>query len=602
MQYVLTGSEMAACDARTSEVIGIPSLVLMERAALSVADGADDYLQKTGNDHGPVLIVAGRGNNGADGLAAGRILLDRGYTVQFLRLAGDISPGSSFDVQESILRQYGSPVRVFSDQIINEYFPGVSCGERADRPRLVIDALFGTGLSRELAGDAAKAVQFINRCREAFGSYVIAVDIASGISSDDGRVMGCAVLCNETRSFAFLKRGHLMYPGAAYTGVCHLAQIGITSRSFEKMPGMFTMSGERARDLLPERDPSGNKGTFGKIVIVAGQKNMCGAALLAGSACLACGAGMVKIFTHEANRVIIQQKLPEALLETYSDEESPRETAERLRASLDWADIAVLGPGMGTGKAAENLLRTALDYGGSVLDGMVLDADALRILSEEPDLQKMLADRRDDLPCVLTPHLAEFAALAGLTVGECAGNRSAIVQKTADSLHCTVACKDARTLVAYPGSGEGGQVIQYLNCSGNSGMATAGSGDVLTGMTAAFLAALLKARDTCGNGKEKFLSSLSRHSSLHGERPGSTGSESSIPGSESSIPGFERSLPGFRSGIPGFEGSRKTGFEAAVCAVYLHGMAGDLARSLYGEHGMTAQDLVYALRSPAFRE
>ena len=602
MQYVLTGSEMAACDARTSEVIGIPSLVLMERAALSVADGADDYLQKTGNDHGPVLIVAGRGNNGADGLAAGRILLDRGYTVQFFRLAGDISPGSSFDVQESILKQYSSPVRVFSDQIINEYFPGVSCGERADRPRLVIDALFGTGLSRELAGDAAKAVQFINRCREAFGSYVIAVDIASGISSDDGRVMGCAVLCNETRSFAFFKRGHLMYPGAAYSGVCHLAQIGITSRSFEKMPGMFTMSGERARDLLPERDPSGNKGTFGKIVIVAGQKNMCGAALLAGSACLACGAGMVKIFTHEANRVIIQQKLPEALLETYSGEDSLREAADRLCASLDWADIAVLGPGMGTGKTAENLLRTALDYGGSVLDGMVLDADALRILSEEPDLQKMLADRRDDLPCVLTPHLAEFAALAGLTVGECAGNRSAIVQKTADSLHCTVACKDARTLVAYPGSGEGGQVIQYLNCSGNSGMATAGSGDVLTGMTAAFLAALLKARDTCGNGKENFLSSLSRHSSLHRERPGSAGSESSIPGSESSIPGFERSLPGFRSGIPGFEGSRKTGFEAAVCAVYLHGMAGDLARSLYGEHGMTAQDLVYALRSPAFRE
>ena len=239
MQYVLTGSEMSDCDARTSQVIGIPSLVLMERAALSVADGAEEYLTKNNKIHGSVLIVAGRGNNGADGLAAGRILLDRGYTVHFLRLAGNISPGSSFDVQKNILDHYGVQIGIFSRETAAEFL----CAETAAKlfspeisftgnsqnkdglfrksppvPDLIIDGLFGTGLSRELKGDAAAAVRFINQCREAYGSYVIAVDIPSGISSDDGSVMGCAVLCNETRTFAFLKRGHLMYPGASCAG------------------------------------------------------------------------------------------------------------------------------------------------------------------------------------------------------------------------------------------------------------------------------------------------------------------------------------------------------------------------------------------------
>ena len=420
MQYVLTGSEMSDCDARTSQVIGIPSLVLMERAALSVADGAEEYLTKNNKIHGSVLIVAGRGNNGADGLAAGRILLDRGYTVHFLRLAGNISPGSSFDVQKNILDHYGVQIGIFSRETAAEFL----CAETAAKlfspeisftgnsqnkdglfrksppvPDLIIDGLFGTGLSRELKGDAAAAVRFINQCREAYGSYVIAVDIPSGISSDDGSVMGCAVLCNETRTFAFLKRGHLMYPGASYAGRCHLAQIGITPLAFAKTPGMFTMSEESAEDLLPVRDPGGNKGTFGKVLIAAGQKNVCGAALLAAGACLASGAGMVKIFTHEANRLIIQQKLPEALLETWSETDSPEETAAKLRSSLDWADIAAAGPGMGTGVMAEKILQTLLEYGQKVLGGLVLDADALRLLAQTPSMRISLAARSCSL-CV----------------------------------------------------------------------------------------------------------------------------------------------------------------------------------------------------------
>ena len=370
LEYLLTGAEMASCDARTSNVIGIPSLVLMERAALSVADSVDVFLRKkfsgAGRGRRPVVLAAaGRGNNGADALAAGRILLDRGWDVRFCRLSGKISPDSSFGVQENILRQYGKEVAEYPDSLLSKVLKhqdltskaltntAFSMGEPAAAvPDLIIDGLFGTGLSRDLSGQAAECVEAINFCRDRFGSYVVAVDIPSGISSDDGSVMGCAVRCDETATFAFYKRGHFLHPGTVYAGVCHLAQIGITWRAFEKMPSMFTLMDAEAADLLPVRDPGGNKGTFGKVLIAAGRRNMCGAALLAARACMAAGAGMVRIFTHEANRLIIQQAIPEALLDTFTDEETPARIAAKLRASLDWADIAAAGPAMGTDETA----------------------------------------------------------------------------------------------------------------------------------------------------------------------------------------------------------------------------------------------------------
>ena len=205
MEYILTGTEMAECDTRTSEVIGIPSLVLMERAALSVADGADDYLKKNRGGKGIILAAAGRGNNGADALAAGRILLDRGYDVRFCRLSGEISPDSSFAVQERILASYGAEVPTVTDSILQ----GLRLPPPADRlhlcpdlsdtsltafstgaaevPDVILDGLFGTGLSRDLSGEAADTVHALNRFREHLGSYVIAVDIPSGISSDTGK-------------------------------------------------------------------------------------------------------------------------------------------------------------------------------------------------------------------------------------------------------------------------------------------------------------------------------------------------------------------------------------------------------------------------------
>lgn len=712
MQYILTGAEMAACDARTSEIIGIPSLVLMERAALSVADGAEAYLKKTGRA-GSVLAFAGKGNNGADALAAGRILLERGYDVAFCRLSGRIAPDSSFAVQEKILAHYGKKAEVFHakmpvsavdiDGKKMEFFHqdpkeipasaaavGKSVGtgslslpvsapsviidglfgtglsrSLASAPSVIIDGLFGTGLSRPLTGEAALAVQTINSLREKQGAYVIAVDIPSGISSDDGSVMGCAVSCDETRTFAFYKRGHFLYPGASYAGKCHLAQIGITPVSFAGRPGMFAMSGEVPSDLLPARDPNGNKGTFGKVLIAAGRRGMCGAALLAAQACMASGAGMVKLFTHEANRVIVQQMLPEALLETWTEEEAAEEISYKLRCALDWADVAAAGPGMGTDEAAGRILECILDYAGKEyagkenagkrdagnigpgdqgaeekllkgekciedhiawnkakeekgnrhqkagekagrsLRGLVLDADAIRLLAGSSCLREKLAARRKDIPCILTPHLAEFAALTQTNVKElkeCVKERIRILQDQACFLRCTIVCKDARTLAAMPWNAsrkistdcggntltaipgdahccdyenaghspscekktdakeigsreiEKAEGILYLNTNGNSGMATAGSGDVLTGMTAAILAAF-----TSGTAYERHTWRDIPDAGLHG-------------------------------------------FDAACTAVWLHGRAGDAAKKKHGMQGMTARDLIEAIRDSSFWE
>jgi NAD(P)H-hydrate epimerase len=556
MEHVLTGAEMASCDARTSEVIGIPSLVLMERAALSVADGVDVFLRKNfprGTDgRGPlVLAAAGRGNNGADALAAGRILLDRGYHVRFCRLSGKISPESSFAVQERILGQYGVQVEEFPGCSLRHIFDGeADAASGAQIPHVIIDGLFGTGLSRELTGEAAECVAAVNRCRDLYGSYVVAVDIPSGISSDDGQVMGCAVRCDETRTFAFYKRGHFLYPGAGYAGTIHLAQIGITPRAFAREPGMFTLMDAGAADLVPARYPGGNKGTFGKVLIVAGRRNMCGAALLAAQACMAAGAGMVKIFTHEANRLIAQQTLPEALLDTFTEEDTQEEMAGRLRASLAWADIAAAGPAMGTDGTAESILRLLLEYAQEkkALRGLVLDADALRLLARDQSLRELLAGRSPEIPCVLTPHMAEFAALAGKSIGECIAGRTALVREQAQSLRCTIACKDARTLVS-AASGR-----QYLNTTGNSGMAAAGSGDVLTGITAAFLALDFSKKESGPAAEGKLFT--------------------------------EEECAG--------------GFAAAVSAVCLHGTAGDLAARAYGEQGMTARDLCGELKKASF--
>lgn len=457
MKYVLKADEMKACDRYTIEEIGIPSMVLMERAALSaVSVLTAKGMQLKGRK---VLIAAGAGNNGGDGLAIGRLLSRRGAEVTFYLEGNPEKMSAETRAQAEILKNLGFFVqRKLEDA---EY-------------AIVVDALFGIGLSREVTGNFRSVIEKINEYGKQ-GAFVLSVDIPSGICADTGRIYGCAVKADLTVTFAFAKRGHFLYPGRAYTGELVTADIGIWETAFgTDMPSGFYYEKEELSRLLPARCPWGNKGTFGKVLLLSGSRDMSGACVLCGKAVLKAGAGMLKIITPACNREIVQQSLPEAMLYTF--EEKPEE--EELRKALSWADVVVAGPGMGTGEIAYRLIAFVLENSSHP---MVLDADGLNLLALHRELWELAGTHKNSL--ILTPHPGELMRLLGVDREEYEIKREAYARALAGKLKAVVAAKDAATLVV-----EEGRKEIYLNTSGNDGMAAAGSGDVLAGIIGGLLA------------------------------------------------------------------------------------------------------------------
>ena len=287
MRYLVSGSQMKEVDSYTIQSIGIPSLVLMEQAAAAVVR----EVQKKAEKKDRIWAVCGTGNNGADGIAAARLLHLKGYTVTVI-LAGTKGNGT------------------------DEYKKQLAIAERCE---LIIDAVFGVGLSREVGGTYRDLLATLPGCGAA---YVVAVDIPSGIHADTGEVMGIALKADVTVTFGYEKLGTLLYPGRAYSGTVVVADIGFPPVSLERLsPELFTYEAEDIR-MIPARPAYSNKGTFGRVLIAAGSKNMSGAAYLSAMAAYRMGAGLVKIFTVEENRAILQAALPEAIITTYDPEEA----------------------------------------------------------------------------------------------------------------------------------------------------------------------------------------------------------------------------------------------------------------------------------------
>lgn len=454
MQYVLKAQEMKACDARTISEIGLPSLVLMERAALAVVE----EIERKGKLKGRALIVAGVGNNGGDGLAIGRLLFERGLEVDVLLAGSRDRLSSETRAQLHILENLGFSIQ--SKLKEREY-------------DIIVDALFGIGLSRAVSGDTAELISQINE-REKKGAFVCSVDIPSGICADDGKLMGCAVRADMTVSFGFAKWGHLLYPGKEYTGSLKIRDIGIPERlaGEEKVKAFFYEKKDIA-ELLPKRRPDGNKGTFGKILLLAGSRDMCGACLICAGSILHMGAGMVKILSPECNREIIQSTLPEAMLYSYGDEPDK----EEIRKALKWADVLVAGPGLGMGGPSGKILKLCLEESDIP---MVLDADALNLISRQPVLKELIRKKGEE-KVVMTPHPGELLRLLSADWQEYEKSHEAMAKRLSVEYGCTAVCKDAVTLTAGKGK-------SCINLSGNDAMATAGSGDALAGMIGALLA------------------------------------------------------------------------------------------------------------------
>lgn len=462
MQYLVSAEEMRKADNHTIETIGIPAMVLMERAALAALECVERHVAATltegkivgGGAGNSVLILAGMGNNGGDGLALARLLSERGFYVEVCCVGDEEKASGQWIQQRNILEHYAVTL---------------SAKPQREEYTVLVDALFGVGLSRDVAGEYARAIEGFNGLR----GFKLALDLPSGIDSDTGRLCGCAVCADETVTFGFCKRGLVLFPGCEYAGRVEVADIGISSRSFITPPEMFTLKAP-VDSLIQKRRADGNKGTFGKILLVAGSVNMAGAAILAARAAYRTGAGMVKVISPEENRIILQSALPEALFGM----------EVQLENSMEWADVIAVGPGLGTDERARTLFETVLYHSKKPL---VIDADALNILAKEEEFRGELGRQAHaGRKLLLTPHVGELARLVGKTVADCVSDSrygiGEIAKGLSEELGCVVVAKDARTYVCKTGN------PMYLNSNGNSGMATAGSGDVLTGISAALLA------------------------------------------------------------------------------------------------------------------
>lgn len=473
MQYLLSAREMKQIDKNTIEVFGVPSLVLMERAALRVVE----VIKKEQIDAAKTLVVCGTGNNGGDGMAVARMLYLEGNSVEVWLIGSLQKCSEETKKQYDILQAYGVPV---VEQ--KEGFCAQVCVQDSDLElaqtqtayTLMIDALFGIGLSRNVEGVYREAIEEMNR----LDGQKIAIDIPSGVHADSGAVMGSCFFADHTVTFAYNKTGLCLYPGADAVGKVHVAEIGITKESFlEKEPQMLM---PQAQDLtrLPKRKADSNKGTYGKVLVIAGSEEMSGAAYFSAKAAYRSGCGLVKVFTHEKNRSMLTTRLPEAIPVTYDGKKNLKES---LIAAVQWADVLVLGPGLGMSDTARQIVKVTIQ---TAAVPIVVDADALNLLSEELEILK---GPHTDL--IVTPHLGEMSRLVDMPIEYIKKNILMAAQDFSREYNVICVLKDARTITSIPYG------KTYVNTSGNHGMATAGSGDVLTGIIAGFLAGGLTPED-----------------------------------------------------------------------------------------------------------
>lgn len=451
MQYIANAKEAKRIDGISIEKIGIPSLVLMERAALAVAQRVEKIASKDES----ILILCGSGNNGADGVAAGRMLSEHGYTVTFLLLGNMQKASEEMRVQLTIIKNLKLTVRTIKD----------FSKEELKKYSFVVDAVFGIGLSREITGNYAEWIKAVNEAQKT----VLAIDIPSGIDATNGQVLGIAIQAKETVTFGTLKSGLLFFPGAKYAGAVQVADIGFPKAALDEV-SLQTISYDRedVGELFPKRIPYSNKGSYGKVLVVAGSENMGGAAYFAARAAYEMGCGLVKVITHQNNRTMLLEKLPEALLECYHEDTGEEEITAMLSDAVKWADVIACGPGLGNSQAAQILFKNVIK---EETKTVILDADAI-------NLAAALSVNVFQKNKVLTPHLKEMSRLIKAPVAEI---QKDLMQCASMTKPATIVLKDARTVVV---SGE----KRYINRSGNHALAKGGSGDVLCGMIAGLLA------------------------------------------------------------------------------------------------------------------
>ena len=343
-----------------------------------------------------------------------------------------------------------------------------------DSYSVIIDAVFGVGLSRKVEGRYRQVIEQMNRMR----GTKFAVDIPSGLSATTGCILGCAFKADYTVTFQLKKIGLELSQGRTMAGRVIVPDIGISTDSIcEDQEIVRTAGKDIYRKMLPDRPEDSNKGTYGRLLVIAGSKGMAGAAYLNAHAAYMTGAGLVRIYTSSDNREILQTLLPEAVITTYEEYNK-----EELLSLLTWADGVCIGSGLGMSRLSEKILKTVIEY---VKVPCLIDADGLNLLAENKNYLNQMAERR----FVITPHMKEMSRLTGISVEELKADRIQILKDFSSRYRITCVLKDSRTLIASEEKGI------RMNLTGNSAMAKAGSGDVLAGVISGWMVQGKEAED-----------------------------------------------------------------------------------------------------------
>lgn len=469
MENILTKVAAKEVDTYCIRQTKIPSMVLMERAAYSVACEADRLMQEQWGEQRffvPVIAVCGTGNNGADGIAAIRILREKGYTCRLCLLSDGSRATEEFRLQHEIAKKLQFAISVCdSEEKVEAY--------TFDQNMFVIDAMFGIGLSREVTGHYAAMIEKINQLPRMLAMRkiltVLSVDIASGLDASTGKVMGAAVVADCTVTFGKYKAGLVLCEGRDYSGRIVVGDAGFVKEAYSYVEDhypqeVFACLQKADLSRFPARKKTFHKGSTLCVRVIGGGEKLSGAAILAGSAAYACGTGLVKIYAGRDSEQVIRTCLKEAVVKEFSEFFSEKIQPEK--------EVLVIGPGLGTHQEALKALETALSQKCKI----VLDADALNLLGENRMLLEKLHEE-----CILTPHIGEMSRLTGRKKSEIRENIVACARAFSSAYGCITVLKDATTVICAPS----GWVT--VNLSGNSGMAKGGSGDVLSGIIGSLL-------------------------------------------------------------------------------------------------------------------
>ncbi len=546
MRYYPDRKQAQEIDRYTREVIGIPGIVLMERAAMRLAIRIADAckaIKGFDKKRDKILAVTECGNNGGDAVAAARLLKCEGYDTYVYEIGCLKDKSGSYLKQAEIAKNLSVKFIGQEDHAQADDTADLFAGFR-----IIIDGIFGVGLNRDVSGIHRSVIESINTARDRAGCFVAACDIPSGISSDTGRIMGSAVKCDMTVTFQYIKYGCLINEGRLYSGKIYCEDIGLfVSQSPGVMTDILKDTGsqylyyeyddDEVSDILPKRAADSNKGSCGKVLIVAGSKDIYGALYMCTGACLKSGAGLVKVVSDIANRDLLMDKLPEAMMLAYDIDNAGEAFDKEYEKAIDWADVILAGPGLGTGAFSRHLITELADKcrGGQ---SIVLDADALNIIAQEDthEILTKLKDKTGYEHVAVTPHMGEMVRLLKheTDIAEIKDNMAQTASRYADDNGIICILKDARTVIGCTGPATGIRPV-YVNTTGNSGMAKGGSGDVLAGIVAGLLA----------QNKDE----------------------------------------------------QQTNYSLCCAAVNLHGRAGDAAADAAGERGMLAGDIIEAIVS-----